>query len=122
MPPRKRFNQTTACPEQQAAPSVAEASAAARSAVVTDVDIADETSDSECETDEFSRQVGRDAARGTLGARSREHYTKYQAAMVSWAQKQNAVLPAEKRFKTHVPFSYRFVATYLDYLKQKLVP
>ena len=121
MPPRKRSNQTTARPEQQAASSVAEASAAARSAV-SEEDIADETSDSECETDEFSRQVGRDAARGTLGARSREHYTRDQAAMVSWAQKQNAVLPAEKRFNTHVPFSYRFVATYLDFLKQKLVP
>ncbi len=82
----------------------------------------DETSDSECEYDIASRQIGRDAARGTLGARSREHYTKYQAAMVLWAQKQNESLPAEKRFKTHVPFSYRFVATYLDYLKQKLVP
>jgi len=122
MPPRKRPNETTARSEQQAAPSVAVASAAARSAVVSEEDIADETSDSECETDEVSRQVGRDAARGTLGARSREHYTKYQAAMVSWAQKQNAGLPAEKRFKTHVPFSYRFVATYLDYLKQKVVP
>ena len=122
MPPRKRSSQTTARPEQQAAPSAAEASAPEKSAVVSEEDIADETSDSECETDEVSRQVGRDAARGTLGARSREHYTKYQAAMVSWAQKQNAGLPAEKRFKTHVPFSYRFVATYLDYLKQKVVP
>ena len=98
MPPKKRS-------------SVAKVSTAARSAVVSEGDVTDETSDSECETDEFSRQVGRDAARGTLGARSREHYTKYQAAMVSWAQKENAVLPAEKRFKTHVPFSYRLVAT-----------
>ena len=122
MPPRKRSNQTTALSEQQAAPSVAEVSAAARSAGVSEGDVTDETSDSECETDEFSRQVGRDAARGTLGARSREHYTRYQAAMVSWAQKQNEGLPVERRFKTHVPFSYRLVATYLDYLKQKLVP
>ena len=89
MPPKKRSNQTTMPPEQQAATSFAEVSAAARSAAVLEEDITDETSDSECETDEFSRQVGRDAARGTLGARSREHYTKYQAAMVSWAQKQN---------------------------------
>ena len=79
MPPRKRSNQTTARSEQQTAPSVAVASVAARSEDA----LSDETSDSECEYDDASRQIGRDAARGTLGARSREHYTKYQAAMVS---------------------------------------
>ena len=115
MPPKKRQEKA---PLEPQTPSVDEI-AAARS----DDELEDDTSDSECgEYDSASRQIGKDAARGTLGARSREHYTKYQAAMVLWAQIQNAVLPKEKWFKTHIPFSYRFVATYLDHLKQKQVP
>jgi hypothetical protein len=116
MPPKKRQVRAPAHEEQQI-PCVGEIASSTREDALPD-----ESSDSECEYDDASRQIGRDAARGTLGARSREHYTKYQEAMVSWAQKQNAVLPAEKRFKTQVPFSYRYVATYLDHLKQKLVP
>ena len=84
--------------------------------------LADETSDSECEYDAANRQIGRNAAREVLGVRSRKQYTTYQDAMVSWGQQQNAALPAEKRYKTRVPFSYRFVANYLDYLKQKEIP
>jgi hypothetical protein len=85
-------------------------------------DIHDESSDSEIDDDPVSRQIGRDAARDTLGPRSREHYARFQNAMVSWARKQNLSLSAEKRYKVHVPFSYRFVATYLDFLKQKKIP
>lgn len=84
--------------------------------------LADVTSDSECEYDDDSRRIGRNAARETLGIRSREQYTRYQDAMVSWGQQQNATLPADRHFKTRVPFSYRFVATYLDHLKQKEIP
>ena len=84
--------------------------------------LADETSDSECEYEAASRQIGRNAARETLSTRSREQYTTYQKAMVSWGQRQNAALPAEKQYQTRVPFSYRFVAMYLDHLKQKAIP
>jgi hypothetical protein len=84
--------------------------------------LADETSDSECEYDAASRKIGRNAARGTLGVRSRRQYTTYQEAMVAWGQQQNADLPVEKRFKTRVPFSYRFVAMYLDHLHKKEIP
>ena len=84
--------------------------------------LSDETSDSECEYEAASRQIGRNAARETLSGRSREQYTTYQQAMVSWGQQQNAALPAEKKYRTVVPFSYRFVAMYLDHLKQKEIP
>jgi hypothetical protein len=84
--------------------------------------LADETSDSDCEYDAASRKIGRNAARGTLGVRSRQQYTTYQQAMILWGQQQNADLPAEKRFRTRVPFSYRFVAMYLDHLHQKEIP
>ena len=57
--------------------------------------LADETSDSECEYDTASRQIGRNAAREVLGVRSREQYTTYQEAMVAWGQKQNDALPAD---------------------------
>ena len=87
-----------------------------------DVDLQDESSDSEMDDDPVSRQIGRDAARDTLGPRSREHYARFQNAMVSWALKQNLSFSQEKRFKVHVPFSYRLVATYLDFLKQKEIP
>jgi hypothetical protein len=87
-----------------------------------DIELHDESSDSEIDDDPVSRQIGRDAARDTLGPRSREHYARYQNAMVSWALKENLSLSAEKRYKVHVPFSYRFVATYLDFLKQKKIP
>ena len=87
-----------------------------------DTELHDESSDSEIDDDPISREIGRHAARDTLGARSREHYARYQNAMVSWALKQNLSLSAEKRYKTHVPFSYRLVATYLDFLKQKEIP
>ena len=89
---------------------------------VDDTELHDESSDSEIDDDPISREIGRHAARDTLGARSREHYASYQNAMVSWALKQNLSLSAEKRYKTHVPFSYRLVATYLDFLKQKEIP
>ena len=82
-------------------------------------DLSDETSDSECELEAACRQIGRNAARDVLSLRSREQYTTYQKAMVSWGQRQNAALPAEKQYQTRVPFSYRFVAMYLDHLKQK---
>jgi hypothetical protein len=85
-------------------------------------DLSDETSDSECELEAACRQIGRNAARDVLSLRSREQYTTYQKAMVSWGQQQNAGFPAQKRFKTCVPFSYRFVATYLDHLKQTEIP
>ena len=87
-----------------------------------DIELHDESSDSEFDDDPVSRQIGRDAARDTLGPRSREHYARYQNAMVSWASKQNLSLSVEKRYKVHVPFSYRLVATYLDFLKQKKIP
>jgi hypothetical protein len=87
-----------------------------------DVDLQDESSDSEMDDDPVSRQIGRDAARDTLGPRSREHYARFQNAMVSWALKQNLSFSQEKRFKVHVPFSYRLVATYLDFLKHKEIP
>ena len=76
-----------------------------------DIELHDESSDSEFDDDPVSRQIGRDAARDTLGPRSREHYARYQNAMVSWALKQNLSLSVEKRYKVHVPFSYRLVAT-----------
>ena len=56
--------------------------------------LADETSDSECKYDATSRKIGRNAARGTLGVRSRRQYTNYQEAMVAWGQQQNADLSA----------------------------
>ena len=84
--------------------------------------LADETSDSECEYEAASRQIGRNAAREVLSTRSREQYTTYQEAMVLWGQRQNAALPAEKHYQTRVPFSYRFVAMYLDHLKEKEIP
>ena len=58
--------------------------------------LSDETSDSECEYEAASRQIGRNAARETLSGRSREQYTTYQQAMVSWGQQQNAALPVKR--------------------------
>ena len=43
-----------------------------------DVDLQDESSDSEMDDDPVSRQIGRDAARDTLGPRSREHYASFK--------------------------------------------
>ena len=40
-----------------------------------DVDLQDESSDSEIDDDPVSRQIGRDAARDTLGPRSRKSRT-----------------------------------------------
>jgi hypothetical protein len=67
-----------------------------------DIELHDERSDSEFDDDPVSRQIGRDAARDTLGPRSREHYARYQNAMVSWALKQNLSLSVEKRYKVLV--------------------
>ena len=116
MPPKSKNKKQKLVSED-----AAQATRDAESATSADA-LADETSDSECEYDTASRQIGRNAAREVLGVRSREQYTTYQEAMVSWGQKQNDALPAEKRYKTRVPFSYRFVATYLDHLKQKEIP
>jgi len=117
------FGSTTMPPKSQNKKQKLVSEDAAQATRETSADaLADETSDSECEYDTASRQIGRNAAREVLGVRSREQYTTYQEAMVAWGQKQNDALPAEKRYKTRVPFSYRFVATYLDHLKQKEIP
>ncbi len=41
-----------------------------------DIELHDESSDSEIDDDPVSRQIGRDAARDTFGPRSREHYAR----------------------------------------------
>jgi hypothetical protein len=82
----------------------------------------DATSDSECEYETACRLVGKNAAREVLGTRSREQYTTYQNALVSWARKENTMLPPGKQYGTSVPFTYRLVAMYLDHLKETQVP
>jgi hypothetical protein len=89
---------------------------------IDDVILDDATSDSECEYETACRLVGKNAARDVLGTRSREQYTKYQNAMVSWARKENTMLPPGKQYSTSVPFTYRLVAMYLDHLKGTHVP
>ena len=109
MPPRKRFaSALSRQSELQVEENV--------------VMLSDESSDSEWDDDPVSRQIGKDAARDTLGPRSREQYSQFQNALRSWALKENGVLPPEQRYKLHVPFSYRLVSKYLDFLKQKEVP
>ena len=82
----------------------------------------DATSDSECEYETACRLVGKNAAREVLGTRSREQYTTYQNALVSWARKENTMLPPGKEYGTSVPFTYRLIAMYLDHLKETQVP
>ena len=89
---------------------------------VDDAMLDDATSDSECEYETACRLVGKNAAREVLGTRSREQYTTYQNAMVSWARKENTMLPPGKQYCTSVPFTYRLVAMYLDHLKGTQVP
>ena len=107
MPPKKKSASTSSRDEQPEE---------------QDVGLPDESSDSEWDDDPVSRQIGRDAARDTLGPRSREHYSGYQDALRSWGTSENANLPPHQRYKLVVPFSYRLIANYLDYLKQKEIP
>lgn len=121
MPPKKK---SAPPPSALAAEDVQGQSSTTRVEQVHEshVGLLDESSDSEWDDDPGSRQIGRDAARDTLGPRSREHYSQYQDALRSWGMNENTRLPPQQQYKLVVPFSYRLVANYLDDLKQKEIP